>query len=261
MNPGERDSGAFDEVAADYDAVRPGYPVDLIEDIVALSALPPGASILEVGCGTGQATMPFARRGDRVTCLDIGAELLAIARRKFARYPNVTFHQIAFEAFPAAPESFDLVMSATAFHWIAPESGYRKAAAVLKRGGSLAIFANEHRPMASDFAEDLHRIEEAIVPSWPDPRTPPHLETVIAETAASIDATRLFAPVIVRTYAWNQAYPTATYLRLLNTYSNYRSLDATTRARLFEAIGDLIERKHGGAITKSYLAVLYLARR
>jgi hypothetical protein len=50
----------------------------------------------------------------------------------------------AFEAWLAAPQSFDLVLAATAFHWIPPEISYPKAAQLLKRNGRLAIFSNEH---------------------------------------------------------------------------------------------------------------------
>lgn len=68
----------FTSVAREYDAMRPGYPEALIEDAIALSGLPVGGRCLEIGCGTGQASRPFARRGCQVLCLDIGAEMLAI---------------------------------------------------------------------------------------------------------------------------------------------------------------------------------------
>jgi ubiquinone/menaquinone biosynthesis C-methylase UbiE len=252
---------SFNQTADDYDAVRPGYPTELINDIVTLAALPSPASILEIGCGTGQATMPFAQRGNHLTCLDIGAALLTIARPKFTTYPNMQFQHTAFEAWPAQPSTFDLVMSATAFHWIPPEIGYPKAATVLKDSGCLAIFSNEHRLDAPEFAADLYQIEQRLVPWWPDPRTPPNFAADIAETAASINATGRFTPVIVKTYPWAQTYTTPTYLRLLNTYSNYRNLDEPTRTQLFHAIAELIDQRYAGTMTKSYLAVLYLAHK
>ena len=53
----------FDQAALDYDEVRPGYPEELIEDVISISAIPKDGRILEIGCGTGQATIPFAKRG------------------------------------------------------------------------------------------------------------------------------------------------------------------------------------------------------
>lgn len=252
---------SFDQAADDYDAVRPGYPAALINDIVTIAALPAHAHILEIGCGTGQATMPFAQGGYQLTCLDIGAALLAIAQRKFSSYLNVHFHHVAFEDWPAQPNMFDLVMSATAFHWIAPEISYPKAAYLLKDTGSLAIFSNEHRPFPPKFAANLHQIEQRMIPGWPDPRNDPDLDAAITAIVATINATHLFAPVVIKTYPWSQTYTTAEYLCLLNTYSNYRNLEEDTRTQVFQDIADLIDQRYGGAITKSYLAVLYLAQK
>jgi ubiquinone/menaquinone biosynthesis C-methylase UbiE len=86
----------FNQVAGDYDAVRPDYPEALVEDVMALSGIPKGGRILEIGCGSGQATVPFARRGYAMTCLDIGAELLERAREKCAAFPQVEFHNVSF---------------------------------------------------------------------------------------------------------------------------------------------------------------------
>lgn len=252
---------SFDQVAEEYDAERPGYPPALIDDIVALAALPSPAHILEIGCGTGQATQPFAERGDHMLCLDIGAAMLAVAQRKLAEYPHVAFHHGAFEEWPTQAGAFDLVMSATAFHWVPPEIGYPKAAEALKPTGSLAIFAHEHLPLDPAFAADLHAIEQNLTPEWPDPRTPPDLAATIAASAATIDATGLFAPTVVQTYPWARSYSAEEFVRLHNTFSNYRSLDDATRAAIFRAIAELINRHYAGTITKSYLAVLYLARK
>ena len=264
MLPEERPKqfrSSFDQVAEDYDAARPGYPLPLITDIVTLAALPAPARILEVGCGTGQATLPFAQRGDHLTCLDIGPALLRIARENLAAYPNVQFHLADFEAWTAPAGAFDLVMSATAFHWISPDIGYLKAAQLLKETGSLALFANEHCGFNPAFAADLYEVDRALVPDWPDPRNPPELERRITEAARTLDATRLFAPAVIKTYPWSQVYTTASYLRLLNTYSNYRSLGDATRTRLLQAIADLLDQKYAGTTTRRYRSVLFLAHK
>ncbi len=134
----------FDQVALDYDEVRPGYPADLVEDIIRLSDLPPNARILEVGCGTGIATLPFAVRGYSILCLDIGAQLLAVAGRNLEKFENVDTELVSFEEWKPETRRFDLFMSASAFHWVDPEVGYPKAAGVLKPSGSMAIFTHYH---------------------------------------------------------------------------------------------------------------------
>jgi SAM-dependent methyltransferase len=251
----------FDQAAPEYDEVRPGYPAALIEDVLAISAIPNGGRILEIGCGTGQATLPFAQRGYAVTCLDIGKQLAALAARKFAPYPNVQVYNIAFEDWEPQEQVFDLVMLATAFHWIPREVGYPKAAKVLKDTGSIAIFSNEHPAQHTGFFADVQTIYRQAVPEWSDPRTEPPIEASIQSTAAYIDNTELFEPVVVRTYPWTKDYMAADYLKLLTTYSDHRNLEAGKRSRLFKGIGDMIEETYGGTVTKEYLAVLYIAKK
>src|SRR5262245_20529851 len=116
---------SFNEVADDYQALRPGYPPSLIKDVISLSAHSTEEQskthILEIGCGTGQATVPFAKVGYQMTCLDIGPAMVARATHNCLPYPNVRIHLGAFEDWPGEPNIFDLVISATAFHWIRPE--------------------------------------------------------------------------------------------------------------------------------------------
>src|ERR687889_1191732 len=90
----------FDEAAAIYDEVRPGYPEDLFDDVVSLSKIPARGRILEIGCGTGQATVPFARRGYHILCIELGENLAAVARRNLKGYPQAEVRVGAFEEWP-----------------------------------------------------------------------------------------------------------------------------------------------------------------
>jgi hypothetical protein len=67
--------------------------------------------------------------------------------------------------------------------------------------------------------------------------------------------------VTVRKYVWEQAYDSASYIDLLNTYSGHRSLPLDQRQRLFDSIAELIEAQYGGRIVKGYLTLLCCARR
>ena len=79
MEPGQ----TFNTVAALYDAQRSGYPEQLFDDLSQTCRLEPGRRVLEVGCGTGQATAGFAARGLDVVAIDPGAALVDVARQKF----------------------------------------------------------------------------------------------------------------------------------------------------------------------------------
>lgn len=250
----------FDQVANDYDAVRPSYPTALIDDIITLAALPANGTILEIGCGTGQATIPFAQRGYQMTCLDIGSALAARASANTQHYPNVRIHVCAFEDWPVQTDMFDLIIAATAFHWIPPEIGYPKAAKLLKRTGALAIFSNVHPTPYTDFFLDAQEVYERVVPTWNNGQTITTVDTRIDEAATTIDATGLFEPVIVKTYPWFQNYTTQTYLQLLDTYSDHRNLAASVRTKLYQGIAAIIDTKYKGIVTKPYLAVLHLTQ-
>src|SRR5215469_17371256 len=89
--PGDRERlrTTFNSAAQLYHRARPDYPEELFDALVRLCDLRPGARLLEVGCATGKATLPLARRGFAITCIEMGPELAAEARRNLAGFPHV----------------------------------------------------------------------------------------------------------------------------------------------------------------------------
>jgi len=251
----------FDTAAERYDRARPGYPAQLFDDLVALSGLEPGARVLEIGCGTGQATVPLAERGFRIVAVELGAALAAVARRNLASFPSVDVVVANFENWALPAEPFDLVISATAFHWLDPATRLQKTAAALRPGGALGVIATEHVAGGSlAFFDDVQRCYE----HW-DPATPPDLHLLPAEQiptgADEVDRSGFFEPATLRRYEWNQPYTTAMYLDVLLTYSGHLALPADARAGLLQCIASLIDGPNGGRIDKRYLNELCLARR
>src|ERR1700732_757938 len=70
--------------------------------------------------GRRVAWRPLAERGCVITALDIGADMVALARQKLAQHPFVQVVVAAFEDWPLPAQAFDVVVSATAFHWLHP---------------------------------------------------------------------------------------------------------------------------------------------
>ena len=110
----ERLRSTFDQAAELYDRARPRYPAALFDDLAELAGIGPGSKVLEIGPGTGQATVALAERGCRVVAVELGAALAAVARRNLARFPAVEVVTAPFEDWPLPKEPFDLVLAATA---------------------------------------------------------------------------------------------------------------------------------------------------
>ncbi|MBB5571856.1 MULTISPECIES: class I SAM-dependent methyltransferase [Rhizobium] len=130
----------FDGMAGLYGDARPTYPESMFDDIAAFAGLGSKDAILEIGCGTGQATQTFARRGFSILALEPGKELMGIAQQNLMKFPHIRFAETTFEAWPGKPETFKLVMAAQSFHWVAPDVRFAKTAEQLAPGGTLAVF-------------------------------------------------------------------------------------------------------------------------
>lgn len=130
----------YNRVADPYNRSHGRYPEALIDDVLAFAGLQSGGKVLEIGCGTGQATTSFAARGLEILALEPGANLAALARQNLACYANVQIVSESFETWKLAREAFDLIISGHAFHWVDRRVRFAKAAHALRPGGVLAIF-------------------------------------------------------------------------------------------------------------------------
>lgn len=253
---------SFDQVAERYEQIRPGYPEQLFEDVIEYSGLHAGAQLLEIGCGTGQATLPFAQRGYTMVCLEPGAQLAALAKHKCANYPAVTVEQATFETFESE-QRFDLIFSATAFHWVDPNIRFQKVASLLKPDGTLAVWWNTHvyTDASQGFFEEVQAIYEQTVPALTEGYkgllTPEQIDQAYGHEFAN--ATQ-FGPLKKQVYPWNQRYTADQYIGLLGTYSGHIHLAEHERSLLFERIARLINTRYEGAIIKGYAALLYLGK-
>ncbi|MBI4672883.1 MAG: class I SAM-dependent methyltransferase [Chloroflexi bacterium] len=248
----------FNNLAELYDEVRPTYPAELVADVLVLSGIPAGGRILEIGCGTGQATLPFARRGYAMLCLELGANLARLAREQVKPFPAVEIQNIAFEDWTLPARAFDLVICAEAFHWISPAVRWRKTAAALKTGASLALFWNDHLGGGADFSQAIDQVYRELAPQLLGMKNKPRDE-LENDTVAEMAASGLFAPAILKRYPWRIKYTADQFEKLISTYSPIASLPVQLRQELLTRIRAVIE-KFGGAIESEYVSRLYFAR-
>lgn len=259
MNPDRDLRTSFDEVAQLYDEARPGYPEQLVEDVLTLSEIPLGGSILEVGCGPGQATLPFARRGYSMLSLELGKNLAALAARNCRQYPNVRVQHTAFEDWEVQRKSFDLFISAQAFQWIPPEIGYPKAAESLKNSGSIALFWNDISVENAELSRALLEWRRRVAPqTFEGGRSEPSTTTAM-KAVDEMKASGVLGEVTIRRYPWSEKYPTERYIKLISTFSPIRGLDEETRHKLCSGAQEVIER-FGGMVDVGSVAVLCIAK-
>ena len=259
MTPEARAATSFDAVSDLYDRYRPRYPESLISDLSSLAEIAPESRLLEIGTGTGIATLPLARRGYATTCLEPGVRLAAIAREKLSDFQRVAVVEETFEAWNGEPAAFDLVFSAQAFHWLDPETRFQKVATVLKPHASLAVFGHARTADHSAVGRALDDVYTRLAPGI-------DLATAMQWYARAGPIPQLFADsglfevVQSRHYPWSSRFRTEDYLNLLRTHSGHNVLPEPQKSELLDAIAREIAR-FGGEIEVAYETHLHIAQR
>ncbi|HEY3181443.1 MAG TPA: class I SAM-dependent methyltransferase, partial [Gaiellaceae bacterium] len=246
----------FDDAAELYDRARPGYPEPLYDELSALAGLSAGDRVLEIGPGTGKATVPLAERGLDVTAVELGEALAAVAQRNLAPYPNARVVHADFESWRPERGGFEAVVAFTAFHWLDPDTKYERCARLLRAGGALAVVVTHHvHPEGGDpfFADVQDAYERAG-----EGRAPPLRPDDAGDLRDEFVASGRFEAPAVRRYLYEVEYTADAYIDVLNTYSGHIAMPPSTREQLYEDIRRLIGER---TIRKSYLAVLHVARR
>jgi SAM-dependent methyltransferase len=244
----------FGTVADQYDRARPSYPAAVFDDLADLAALAPGSRVIEVGPGTGKATVELVHRGYDVTGVELSPDLARIARRNA---PEAKIEVAEFEQWQPETTGFDAIVATAAYHWIAPEHRYAKPRALLRPGGALAVLHGRHvLPAGGDSLwAEVQADYNAVVPH-PDNAAPPAPEEIADEWAAEFRASAVFETVEDRRHLQALVYTADEYVDLLGTFSDNLALPPEQRDELFERIRARIAARPAGTVTKHYLLTL-----
>src|SRR5581483_10064412 len=193
----------FGEVADEYDRIRPDYPLALVDDVLAYARLE-GAPALEVGAGTGKATVAFAERDVVVTAIEPDKAMASVLARRVAGHVNVAVEVAALEDYePQQP--FGLLFSAQAWHWTDPAQRWQRAASALAPGGTLALFWNGDRPADKDALAAIVAAHHAYAPEIDtavevDPQSTPEAELATHWPRTDLDQLPQFGDLSERLY-------------------------------------------------------------
>jgi SAM-dependent methyltransferase len=261
--------GLFSSDVAGYDLGRPGYPDRVYELLQQVCGLGPGTEVLEIGPGTGQATGRLLQHGATVTAVELGAEMAAALEVKYAGQ-DLTVKVGAFEDVALDPASFDLIVAATSFHWVPPETGLPRCADLLRPGGWLALwwtyFGDPDRP--DPFCDAITPIFEELAPSL--------IETFPGKAflaganpyafdskgrTGDIDVSGRFGPVRHEVIPWTGRHTPAELRALFASYSPCLALAPAERVQVLEAIEHLATDTFAGIVERPYLTLIYVAPR
>lgn len=247
----------FNDVAEKYDSVRPNYPNELFKDIFEYSNLSDNAKCLEIGIGTGQATAPFLDENINVTAIDIGDNLCQFVKEKYKQYPKFTIINNNFMSFDFKNNCFDLIYSATAFHWL-PDNALIKCKNILNDSGVIALFWNH--PYPNRINDESNVINRKIYTKYkPSDKIPEEFSSKdcnekivkLKQYGYKNIECKLFQRV--RTLSSNE------YVMLLNTYSDHIALPAQIREDFDRDMKNSLD-EIGGMINIYDTIDLYLAK-
>ncbi|MCM1386832.1 MAG: class I SAM-dependent methyltransferase [Bacillus sp. (in: Bacteria)] len=163
-----------------------------------------------------------------------------------------------------AEDVYDLVFSATAFHWVPEEIGYAKVFAMLKKGGAFARFANHPDPGTDNPAlkEKMNRLYDSYYSSVHKRKKPVRKAygEEQAKQRAMIAQKYGFGDIHYYLFHRGRVLSAAEYIALLGTYPDHIIIEENARKEFFAGIEEAINRC-GGTITIYDTLDLELARK
>lgn len=251
----------FSKVVLDYDYARPTYPPDLFHKIVEFSNLKDNASILEIGAGSGQATDLFISNNRVIDLIEVSDEQVMYLKNKYRDILNISVYQDYFESF-LTDKKYDLIYSATAFHWVDSEIGYPKAWKMLKDTGTMAVFWHMFSVTYHNTGifEGLNLLKQKYLPNESQGFDDEGIKKVVERRINQIKSGGYFSNPEICEYKWTDIYNADKYAALINTYSSTQLLNDMDRDNYLNEIVQFIN-SNGGYIEVPQRVILFLVKK
>ena len=241
-----------------YDKARPGYPSELFEDIFDYANLCSGSIVLEIGIGTGQATLSFLKKGYKLTAVELGDKLAEYCKQRFSAYNNFNIINTDFLIADLPEKHFDLIFSATAFHWITKDSGYAKIKSLLKSNGVLALFWNH--PFVGNNEDGTNLASMAVYKKYrPNDKPPIQFDESKCQVIINELAHYGFRDIQSKIYRRTRTLTSEEYINLIKTYSDHNVMPEQIRLAFEQDMKEAIDEV-GGIINIYDTIDLYLSK-
>jgi SAM-dependent methyltransferase len=224
-----------------------------------LAGLQAGDRVIEIGCGTGQATLPLAERGLAITGVELGPMLAAIVRRRLTQFPAAEIVTGSFEEWQPQDTMYDAVVAFSSLHWIDPQLRYSKPCGLLRSGGAMAVAGCLwSRPTdAGGFWRDVQADYRAVGYAG-DPPPPPEQ---INPWHFPPEAGSLFREVASLCYPFELHYRAEDYLAILATQSSTRALGEARSAEFLTRVRQRLESFGWPQLTVTFVGFLTVGQR
>lgn len=251
---------AFGGDPAGYDAARPAYPDWVFDFLRKLCGLKPGVATFEIGAGTGTATRPLLKLGANPLVAIEPDERLAAYLRETISDEALTVVDATFEEAVLEEASFDLGLSATAFHWLDEDAALPKVARLLRPGGWWAmlwnVFGDARLPDPfHEATKDL--LGAPLSPSAGSGDVPFALDG--EARVAALERSGAFDSIVHRTGTWQLTLDPDQTVALYATYSNV--IIRPDREQVLQELGRIARDEFGGIVTRNMVTSLYVAQR
>lgn len=248
---------SFDSDAANYDRVRPRYCPELFDEIFRSTSIMPYSNLIEVGAGTGQATELFLDHGCNVTAVELGVHLADFLSKKYSERDNLTVWNGDFLNYPE-DKTFDLLISATAFHWIPREQGFEKATRLLKPGAFFALFWNHPIVGGREGSKESHAAQ-AVYEKFGRKHNGNIFDGSSCEMYAEAIKNFGFVDVQYKLFESERVLTGDEYVQLMRSYSDHITLPDSVRIPMEQEMKKAIQNA-GDALKILDIMDLYLAR-
>ena len=250
----------FNDVVDVYDKARPTYPQELLDDVMKFANRNFFESGLEVGAGTGQATDLFLNRIKKLDIVEVGDKQVEYLNEKYSN-KNISVYKAYFEDY-SSKEKYDLIYSATAFHWVDDTIGYPKAWNMLKDGGVMAVFWHMSSVTYRDYGifVGLDKIKRKYLPNESLGFDDEGIEGVRKKRIEQIQSGKCFSSPVMKEYKWIDKYDADRYVLLLESYSSTQTLEDDDKIKYLTEAKDYINA-NGGCVELPQHVMLYMAKR